>query len=203
MFRGPHVRTNVHLSTISAISSTASGQKAGGRDIIAHSAAIKLPSEPIRDIGCIVMPLRSQNAVRVEIPSGTSKEQYHEFVTHLCSLPSGEELKSRIPFFKSLKLKTSSTAIPTAGSFHGETSDQASPQEDTSLLSAIEWRRVTFAGQSGYPVGTISFDSKESKEAAIRRHRKDKSSPWNWWKLTDKFDYLTVLYDAGTETEVE
>jgi len=156
------------------------------------------------NIGCIIMPLQSQKAVKViEIPSGTSKEQFHDFVTHLCTLPPREGFKFRNAFFKSSKPKASSTAIPTARSFHEETSDQASQQEDTSLLSTVECSRVTFASQSGYPVGTISFDSKESKEAAIRRHQKDKNSPWNGWKLTDKFDYLTILYDAGAETEVE
>ena len=153
----------------------------------------------------VIMPLRSQKAVKVtEIPSGTRREQYHDFVTHLCTpTPRERLLKSQIPFFKSSKPKASSTATPGVRCFHGESSDQVSQQEDTSLLTTTEWSRETFASQSGYSVGTISFNSKESKEAAIRRHQKAKESPWNGWNLTDKFDHLTVLYDAGTEAEVE
>jgi hypothetical protein len=153
------------------------------------------------------MPFQSKKAVKVtDIPSQTTREQYFEFVEHLCKPQTKAGIRSFFGFSKpNCKAPSTapSTAVPRAQSLDGA-SDQASLQQDSlSLLPHKEWCEATFERQGGYTVGTISFASREPKEAAIRRHREDKTSPWKDWKLSDNFDYLTVLYDASDEAEVE
>jgi hypothetical protein len=48
-------------------------------------------------------------------------------------------------------------------------------------------------------LGTISFLNEKVKDRAIKVYKKQSSSPWKDWDVTDDFGHLTVLYDYGFE----
>jgi hypothetical protein len=143
------------------------------------------------------MPFQSQKSIRVYgIPKGTTKEQYLEFVAHLCKLPPKKKRFSITRHFSSKSGPCSPTPSSEDGDLYLQTRD------NTSLLVLEEWRETTFALQNNLPIGTVSFISSKSKDDALERHRKDNKSCWKDWMLTDNFEGITVLYQHA-EAKVE
>jgi hypothetical protein len=70
-----------------------------------------------------------------------------------------------------------------------------------------QWMMVDLTVKSGTSLslqndactGTISFISEKVKDKVIKQYKKESSSLWKAWEVTDSFDYLTVLYDYGFE----
>ncbi|RYC80265.1 hypothetical protein BFJ63_vAg16850 [Fusarium oxysporum f. sp. narcissi] len=173
------------------------------------------------------MPLQSKRTVKVhEIPVGTTKEQYLDFVEHLCTKPkksSGFRLPLAGRFKGTCKpkpaLQTSIDEAEQPSVSKDETGppstskDEANPpstlrgeaqpaapllesQGEISQLIEKGWTETTFCLQNGHPVGTVSFSNETLKNEALARHKKDKTSRWKDWTVEDNFKGITILYEA-------
>ena len=162
------------------------------------------------------MPLQSKRTVKVhEIPAGTTKKQYLDFVEHLCT-KSQKTSKFRFPrvtkHFKGKsksnalalsvptdevaeepKLKDEAEPVQSSSTSRGE-GGQAEPLLDNSR-PAKGWIGTTFFLQNDLPVGTISFKNDVLKKEALERHEKDKKSCWKDWTVEDNFKGVTILHD--------
>lgn len=128
-----------------------------------------------------------------KIPLGTTREEYLEFVKHLCAAPK----KSSIPSMSILK-QLKHRAKAKSRRARVVSSDI---QGDTTKLIDRSLEKSTFSLQNGQPVGTISFADPKSKEDALVRHRKD-NSIWSQWIVTDDFGRITILYQCPNVEEV-
>ncbi|KAL7762718.1 hypothetical protein ACKLNR_009253 [Fusarium oxysporum f. sp. zingiberi] len=163
------------------------------------------------------MPLQSKRTVRVhEIPAKATKDQYDDFVNHLCTKPKkGSGFRSALashfkskskpkPTLPSLKgepeVSAESKEEPKTPSTNNE-AEQAVPlldnRDDVHRLTTKGWIETTFCLQHGQPVGTISFENEVLKNEAMERHEKDKNSCWNSWTVEDNFKGVTILHEVS------
>ncbi|KAH7190862.1 hypothetical protein DER44DRAFT_707818 [Fusarium oxysporum] len=173
------------------------------------------------------MPLQSKRTVKVhEIPVGTTKDQYLDFVKHLCTKPkksSGFRLSLASHFEGICKPKpalqtsideaeqqsvskdetgppsTSKDEANPPSTLRGEAEPTASLLESQGEISQLiekGWTERSFCLQNGYPVGTVSFSNETLKNKALARHKKDKKSGWKDWTVEDNFKGITILYEA-------
>jgi hypothetical protein len=164
------------------------------------------------------MPLQSKKTVKIhEIPAGTTKQQYLEFVEHLCTKPQKTSRFRLSLVIKHFKSKSKSTA-PTLSASTDEIEEDAKPKDeaepapppstpigrgeqaaplpDNSRPTAKGWIETTFCSQNGQSVGTISFENELLKVEALARHEKDKKSCWKDWFVEDNFKGVTILYEG-------
>ncbi|SCN65891.1 uncharacterized protein FFB20_12367 [Fusarium fujikuroi] len=165
------------------------------------------------------MPLRSKTTVKVhEIPAGTTKQQYVDFVEHLCTKPKKPSKfhftrfarpfrrKSKLPMSASKSASTEnidedprskdeSEICPVPSSLRGE-GEQAAPLLDDPRSTARGWTRITYCRQNGHLLGTVSFESEILKDEALKRHEKDNKSYWKDWVVEDDFQGVTVIYEG-------
>ncbi|KAL5617889.1 hypothetical protein FOVSG1_000111 [Fusarium oxysporum f. sp. vasinfectum] len=163
------------------------------------------------------MALQSKRTVRVhEIPAKTTKDQYDDFVNHLCTKPKkGSGFRSAL----ASHFKSKSKPKPTLPSLKGEPEVSAEPKEepktpstnneaeqaaplldnrdDVHRLTTNGWIGTTFCLQHGQLVGTISFENEVLKNEAMERHEKDKNSCWNTWTVEDNFKGVTILHEVS------
>lgn len=69
------------------------------------------------------------------------------------------------------------------------------------MLELMEGTGTSLSLQNDELVGTISFHTVKLKDKAIEQHKKDSSSRWKTWEVTDDFSLLTVLYDYGCKAQ--
>ncbi|KAF5700327.1 AAA ATPase domain-containing protein [Fusarium globosum] len=162
------------------------------------------------------MPLQSKKTLKVhEIPTGTTKQQYLDFVEHLCKKPKKHSKfdlgrvakyfkgKSKLPVDarnsasteeveEDAKSKHETGLTTTASSSRGE-GDQVVPLLDSSQPTARRLRKTTFCFQNGQLVGTISFENEALKREVLAQHEKNVKS---FWKVEDNFDGITILYEG-------
>ncbi|KAF5659795.1 hypothetical protein FCIRC_12351 [Fusarium circinatum] len=165
------------------------------------------------------MPLESKRTVKVhEIPAGTTKQQYNDFVEHLCTKPqtSSKSPLSRVTkhFKRKSKLLVGTSASASADEVDEDAKskdeteltpppstlkgkgEQAAPLLNNSQPTVKRWKETTLCLQNGLPVGTISFESESLKNEALARHAKDKKSYWKGWIVEDNFKGVTILYEG-------
>ncbi|KAF5606142.1 uncharacterized protein FSUBG_6256 [Fusarium subglutinans] len=163
------------------------------------------------------MPLQSKRTVKVhEITAGTTKQQYLDFVKHLCIKPQTTSKSHFSRVTKHFKRKSKSLLGKTSASTPEEDED-AKPKDETELTSppstlkgkgeqaapllnnsqptVKRWIETTLCLQNGLPVGTISFESESLKNEALARRGKDKKSCWKDWVVEDNFKGVTILYE--------
>lgn len=165
------------------------------------------------------MPLQSKRTVKVhEIPASTTKQQYLDFVEHLCTKPKKPSKfhftrfarpfrgKSKLPVSASKSASTEnidedprskdeSEIGPVPSSSRGE-GEQAAPVLDDPRPTARGWTRITYCRQNGHLLGTVSFESEILKDEALKRHEKDNKSYWKDWVVEDDFQGVTVIYEG-------
>ncbi|CVK85068.1 uncharacterized protein FMAN_01986 [Fusarium mangiferae] len=166
------------------------------------------------------MPLQSKRTVKVhEIPAGTTKQQYLDFVEHLCNKPKKTSKfhfgrvakylkgKSKLPVDASTsasteevdedaKSKDEAELAPPPSTAKGE-GEQAAPLLDDAQPTAEGWMGTTYCCQNGHLVGTVSFQNEILKKEALVRHGKDKKCSWRGWTVEDNFKSITTLYEAA------
>lgn len=179
------------------------------------------------------MPLQSKRTVKVhEIPVGTTKDQYLDFVKHLCTKPKKSSgfrsslasrfkgtckpkpaLETSIDEAKQPSVSKDETGPPSISkdeanppsTLRGEAQPAApllESQGEISHLIEKGWTETTFCLQNGHLVGTVSFSNETLKNEALARHEKDKTSLWQDWTVEDNFKGITILYEAP-DAEVE
>ncbi|KAG5793107.1 hypothetical protein H9Q69_007845 [Fusarium xylarioides] len=159
------------------------------------------------------MPLQSKKTVKVyDIAAGTSREQYLDFVEHLCTKPQKAprfRLSRITKHFKGKSKLNPPTLTASADEAQEETTlkDEAQPIErgqsvslaDDSWMTANEKGPIgtSYCLQNGQQVGTISFETEIQKVEALARHKKDKKCSWHGWTIEDNFKEITTLYEAA------